>query len=130
MNLLERQARPRARLRLPALLHGEFSDGLFPGLPWFLDDQHPQGFFGRAFARRVAADIGAPPDLLRWRADDIVLALLRHGDDLPGDLILGEAALAMAMDAMLHPRDVLPSAMAGSAPKTHNACPCTAGLVH
>jgi hypothetical protein len=34
----------------PAYLHGEFATGLFPGLPWFLDDQRPQGFLGRAFA--------------------------------------------------------------------------------
>jgi hypothetical protein len=34
-----------------------------PGLSWFLDDQRPQGFLGRAFARRVAEDIGAWPDL-------------------------------------------------------------------
>lgn len=85
---------------LPALLHGS-ADGLFPGLPWFLDDQRPQGFLGRAFARRVAIDIGAPDDLARWRADDVVLALLRHGDDAPGDLVLGDAALLRALRATL-----------------------------
>ena len=88
---------------LPALLHGDFADGLFPGLPWFLDDQRPQGFLGRAFARRVAGEIGAPPDLLRWRSEDVVLALLRHGDDPPGDLVLGEAALQSALQEMLSP---------------------------
>lgn len=88
---------------LPALLHGDFADGLFPGLPWFLDDQRPQGFLGRAFAHRVAADIGAPDDPARWRADDVVLALLRHGDDESGDLVLGDAALQRALQAMLSP---------------------------
>lgn len=87
----------------PALLHGEFADGLFPGLPWFLDDQRPQGFLGRAFAKRVAEEIGAPPDLMRWQADDIVLALLRHGDDAPGDLVLGEQALQRALHGIVHP---------------------------
>lgn len=91
---------------MPAFVHGSFSDGLFPGLPWFLDDQRPQGFLGRAFVRRVAADIGAPDDLVRWQADDVVLALLRHGEDEPGDLVLGEDALQRAMQAMLSP-DVL-----------------------
>jgi DNA-binding transcriptional ArsR family regulator len=86
---------------LPAFLHGEFANGLFPGLPWFLDDQRPQGFLGRAFARRVAADIGAPDDLIRWQADDVVLALLRHGEDEPGDLVLGEDALQRALQNML-----------------------------
>lgn len=88
---------------MPAFLHGAFTDGLFPGLPWFLDDQRPQGFLGRAFVRRVAADIGAPDDLVRWQADDVVLALLRHGEDEPGDLVLGEDALQRALKAMLSP---------------------------
>ena len=88
---------------MPAFLHGAFADGLFPGLPWFLDDQRPQGFLGRAFVRRVAADIGAPDDLVRWQADDVVLAVLRHGEDEPGDLVLGEGALQRALQAMLSP---------------------------
>lgn len=93
----------------PALLHGEFASGLYPGLPWFLDDQRPQGFLGRAFARRIAADIGAPDDILRWRGDDVVLALLKHGDDAPGDLVLGEASLQRALSGILDPQDVLPA---------------------
>jgi HipA-like protein/IclR-like helix-turn-helix domain-containing protein len=89
----------------PAFLHGEFANGVFPGLPWFLDDQRPQGFLGRAFGRRVAADINANPDILLWNADDILLALLRHGDDAPGDLIVGEAALQRALQHIIHPAD-------------------------
>ena len=89
----------------PAFLHGEFANGIFPGLPWFLDDQRPQGFLGRAFGRRVAADINANPDILLWNADDILLALLRHGDDAPGDLVVGEAALRRALQQIIHPAD-------------------------
>lgn len=87
----------------PALLQGEFADGLFPGLPWFLDDQRPQGFLGRAFAQRVAADIDAGADIVRWRGDDVVLALLRHGDDAPGNLVLGEASLQRALQSIIAP---------------------------
>ncbi|WP_147653871.1 type II toxin-antitoxin system HipA family toxin YjjJ [Vulcaniibacterium gelatinicum] len=93
---------------LPAFLAPPFADGRFPGLPWFLDDQRPQGFLGRAFARRVAADIGAPTDLLRWQADDVVLALLRHGSDAPGDLVLGESALQRALQDRLSPPAAIP----------------------
>lgn len=92
---------------LPAFLDGEFAHGLFPGLPWFVGDQRPQGFLGRAFARRVAAEIGAPADLQLWQADDVVLALLRHGEDGAGDLVLGEASLGRAMQQVLAPREVL-----------------------
>jgi ParB-like chromosome segregation protein Spo0J len=94
---------------MPAFLHGDFSDGLFPGLPWFLDDQRPQGFLGRAFVRRVAADIGAPTDIIRWQPHDVVLALLRHGEDEPGDLVLGEDALQRALQAALTPDAMAPS---------------------
>ncbi|WP_017915720.1 type II toxin-antitoxin system HipA family toxin YjjJ [Xanthomonas sacchari] len=94
----------------PVLVHGEFADGVFPGLPWFLDDQRPQGFLGRAFARRVAEDICAPQDLQRWQPDDVVLSLLRHGDDQPGDLVLGEFALQRAQQAALQPADALKKA--------------------
>jgi hypothetical protein len=87
----------------PALLHGDFANGVFPGVPWFLDDQRPQGFLGRAFGRRVAADINANPDILLWNVDDIVLALLRHGDDAPGDLVLGEASLQQALQRIIEP---------------------------
>ena len=87
----------------PAFLHGEFADGLFPGIPWFLDDQRPQGFLGRNFARSIANDIGAPEELLRWQTDDFVLALLRHGDDSPGDLVLGEASLQRALQSIIAP---------------------------
>lgn len=94
---------------LPAFTREEFRDGLFPELPWFLDDQRPQGFLGRAFAQRIAADIGAPEDLQRWQSDDVVLALLTHGHDLPGDLVLGDAALQRALQQMLGFDHALPA---------------------
>lgn len=96
-----------AELALPAFLHGQFQNGLFPGLPWFLDIQRPQGFLGRSFARGVAADIHVPPDLARWKPEDVLLALLRHGEDEAGDLVLGEHCLQLAQMAMLSPQGVI-----------------------
>ncbi len=92
---------------LPAFTHGDFASGLFPGLPWFLDDQRPQGFLGRAFAKRIAPEIGAPADLQRWQSDDVLLGLLQHGHDLPGDLLLGEAVLQRALQKILLPDGTL-----------------------
>lgn len=93
----------------PALQHGDFAGGLFPGLPWFLDDQRPQGFLGRAFGRRVARDIDANPDIALWTPADVVLASLKHGDDPPGDLVLGEDSLQRALQSILAPVGVSPA---------------------
>jgi hypothetical protein len=68
-----------------AWTRGSFANGWFPGWPWWLDDQRPQGFLGRSFARRVAGSISAPIDPKHWRDEDIALALLNFGSDAPGD---------------------------------------------
>ncbi|ROU08590.1 type II toxin-antitoxin system HipA family toxin YjjJ [Lysobacter enzymogenes] len=98
---------------LPLYLRDEFADGLYPDLPWFLDDLRPQGYLGRAFVRRHAADLDAPADLNRWRAEDTVSALLRHGDNLPGDLILGDHALETALASAIFgkPPTPIPAAL-------------------
>jgi hypothetical protein len=89
---------------------GEFRDGLFPDLPWFLDDLRPQGFLGRSFASAHARELDAPEDLSRWHADNVLAALVRYGDDLPGDLVLGEAALTRALQQSVEPADVVDTA--------------------
>ncbi len=81
--------------RLPWMV-GDFADGLFPDLPWFLEDLRPQGFLGRAFARRHAPSLGLSPDPRLWSAAGVLVTLLLFGDDLPGDLVVGEEALARA----------------------------------
>jgi hypothetical protein len=78
-------------------LQGEFADGLFPGLSWFLDDQRPQGFLGRQFGQRWARELDLPAGILRWNADAVLAALLLHGDDSPGDFVLGDMALERAL---------------------------------
>jgi hypothetical protein len=72
----------------------EFREGLYPGLPWFLQDLRPRGFLGRCFIRNYAARLGTPLDPHRWSDDDVAVALIRFGDDLSGDLVLGRDALA------------------------------------
>lgn len=85
--------------RLPDWLRDDFGEGLFPGLPWFLDDMRPQGFLGRMFARTHAAGLGLGDDILRWNNDDVLTALILRGEDGPGQFVLGERALEKALSA-------------------------------
>jgi len=65
-------------------------------LPWFLQDLRPEGFLGRLVPRRHPG-LGAPVDVLRWSADHVLAYLALLGGDLPGDLVVGEAALQRAL---------------------------------
>lgn len=78
-------------------------DGWHDGLPYPLYDLRPQGFLGRAFAREHAERLALPADPRAWGDDDILLALADWGVDLPGNLLLGDAALRRALDARLQP---------------------------
>ena len=75
----------------------DFPNGLFPGLPWFLDDLRPQGFLGRSFARRHAAQLGMDNDPASWSELAVAESLLKFGGDLPGAFVLGAEALAAAL---------------------------------
>ncbi len=77
----------------PALCHGEFKQGLFPGWPWFLDDLRPAGFLGRAFAKQIARLLDYDTDPGRWSDLQVATALGRFGSKLAGNFILGESAL-------------------------------------
>jgi len=90
-----------------AFMHGDFVSGVFPGLPWFLADQRPQGFLGRAFAHRHARELNTRDDVLLWSDDDVVLALLRYGADEPGHLVLGEDNLQTALRNVVEARDTV-----------------------
>lgn len=87
----------------PALTGEEFQDGIFPGLPWFLDDMRPQGFLGRAFARAYGTALGEGTDPATWSEPGVAASLLLHGSDLPGAFVLGKEALATALSRHGHP---------------------------
>ncbi|WP_309681652.1 type II toxin-antitoxin system HipA family toxin YjjJ [Polaromonas sp.] len=97
---VDAQGQPSPFARLVPLEGGAMwvdeEDGLskrYDGLPWFLDDMRPQGFMGRTFAHaHPELHLGTDPG--RWSADDVLRALALFGDDLPGNLIVGEAAFA------------------------------------
>ncbi|MCB1950289.1 type II toxin-antitoxin system HipA family toxin YjjJ [Nitrosomonas sp.] len=62
------------------------------GLPWWLFDMRPQGFLGRTYAARHGAGLGLPAQLKDWTDTHALRALLVHGHDLVGNLLLGEIA--------------------------------------
>jgi hypothetical protein len=73
------------------------ANGLWSGFPFFLGDLRPQGFLGRLIAGRISRLILLPDDLRRWSDDDVLVYLHAAGEDLPGNLVLGEEALRRAL---------------------------------
>jgi hypothetical protein len=68
---------------------GRISDGL----PIDLVDARPSGFLGRHFAA-THADLRLPPRLTDWSDHHILIAMSRRGEDLPGNLLIGEESFA------------------------------------
>lgn len=88
----------RTSRRWSSLEDGEFPDNLFSDLPWFLDDYRPQGFLGRAFARKHAAALGQDVNPAGWSSRAVVEAMLRFGDDFAGAFVLGRESLRRALE--------------------------------
>ena len=61
-------------------------------LPWWLLDMRPQGFLGRAYAEHHAAALGLPPRLTEWSEAHMLRALIAHGENVVGNLLLGDIA--------------------------------------
>ncbi|MBK9250791.1 MAG: HipA domain-containing protein [Proteobacteria bacterium] len=66
--------------------------GLSTGLPYFLQDQRPAGFLGRAVPQRFP-ELGLPQRVMDWNDDHYLRYLTQRGTDTVGDLILGDVAL-------------------------------------
>lgn len=63
------------------------------GLPWWLFDMRPQGYLGRAYAHQHASALGLPTQLHEWSDTHALHALLAHGHDAVGNVLLGDRAL-------------------------------------
>lgn len=83
---------------------------VFDGLPRELTDARPSGFLGQRFAA-VHADLRLPPRLADWSDHHILLAMSRRGEDLPGNLIVGEESFArwQALEIVPRTRDDYPT---------------------
>lgn len=63
------------------------------GLPTELADARPSGFLGHHFAA-MHADLRLPARLIDWSDHHVLLAMSRRGEDLPGNLIVGDESFA------------------------------------
>ena len=62
------------------------------GLPWWLFDMRPQGYLGLAYASTYAAALGLPANPEHWGDNEVIRALLVHGHDAIGNLLIGDLA--------------------------------------
>ncbi len=60
--------------------------GITDGIPYFLQDQRPGGFLGRAVPLRYP-ELGLPQRVMDWNNDHYLQYLTRRGTDSVGDLI-------------------------------------------
>ena len=75
------------------------------GLPIELADARPSGFLGRHFAA-MHPDLRLPTRLMEWSDHHILLAMSRRGEDVPGNLVVGDESFArwQALDVPLRTR--------------------------
>jgi hypothetical protein len=80
------------------------------GLPIQIADARPSGFLGRHFAA-IHADLRLPARLIDWSAHHLLLAMSRRGEDLPGNLIVGDESFArwQALDTPVRARGDYPA---------------------
>ncbi len=83
------------------------------GLPWWLFDMRPQGYLGRAYASTYSAELGLSSNPEVWTDTDVIRALLAHGHDAVGNLLIGEQAknqfLEMPLPTPVAPATTYPS---------------------
>lgn len=79
------------------------------GLPREIADARPSGFLGRHFAA-THADLRLPARLADWSDHHILIAISRRGEDLPGNLIVGDESFArwQALETVIKTRDDYP----------------------
>jgi hypothetical protein len=83
-------------------LHGFGSQGVSTGLPYFLQDQRPAGFLGRAVPHQYP-DLRLPQRVQDWTDDHYLRYLTLRGSDTVGDLIVGQPALDMYLARQREP---------------------------
>lgn len=65
---------------------------LYEGFAPFIADMAPQGFLGQLFPRRFP-ELDLPPRLRDWQESHVLQCLVLRGEDMPGNLIIGNASM-------------------------------------
>ena len=84
--------------------------GFADGFPFFIGEARPQGYLGRVVGRVLSPLLNLPPDPRDWSDDDTLIYLQAEGDDLPGDLVVGDVPLRRVQGRFLNPPPPLPEA--------------------
>lgn len=84
----------------------ETPQGFFGDLPFFLHDLRPAGFLGRLIPLRHP-ELEHPADVRFWSADHCLRYFVRHGWNLPGDLVVGDAAFRLYLANTQRPPDAV-----------------------
>jgi len=76
-------------------------------LPYPLQDMRPQGFLGRLFAQLEARNLAVPDNPKNWSDNDTLYILMQKGVDASGNLIVGDTALQLWLQAKTAPANIL-----------------------
>lgn len=68
------------------------------GLPWWIADMRPQGYIGRAYHQRHRPNSRLPERLQDWSDGHALQALIHQGDDLPGNILIGDVVYEQFLD--------------------------------
>ncbi|GAA5124359.1 type II toxin-antitoxin system HipA family toxin YjjJ [Luteolibacter yonseiensis] len=72
-------------------------NGLWSGFPFFLGDARPQGFLGRLISHGISRTLQLPDDPRQWSDDDVIVYQQAIGEDLPGNLVVGDEMVRRAL---------------------------------
>ncbi|MFZ1389749.1 MAG: type II toxin-antitoxin system HipA family toxin YjjJ [Thiolinea sp.] len=71
----------------------------FDDIPWFLQSALPAGFLGRWHAEHLSQSLAVNKNPALWTSDEALRYLLQAGDQLPGNLLVGETSAQTYLNA-------------------------------
>jgi HipA-like protein len=90
--------------------------GVSEGIPYFLQDQRPGGFLGRAVPQKYP-ELGLPQRVIDWNDDHYLQYLTQRGADTVGDLILGDNSFNEYVELQKQRTPIVPEDRAAQFPR-------------